>query len=75
MDKNELTTGAWQQDIGCPISIVLLSISDGCMGVACVPPTDKNANVDVKVNFNVNVGASVLTTTTGGTCLGVRCCI
>jgi hypothetical protein len=27
--KNDLTTGAWQHDIGCPISIVLLSTSDG----------------------------------------------
>jgi hypothetical protein len=26
--KNDLTTGAWQQDIGCPISIVLLSTFD-----------------------------------------------
>jgi hypothetical protein len=26
--KNDLTTGAWQHDIGCPISIVLLSTSD-----------------------------------------------
>jgi hypothetical protein len=27
--KNDLTTGAWQHDIGCPISIILLSTSDG----------------------------------------------
>jgi hypothetical protein len=27
--KNDLTTGAWQHDIGCPIKIVLFSISDG----------------------------------------------
>ncbi len=26
--KNDLTTGAWQHDIRCPISIVLLSTSD-----------------------------------------------
>jgi hypothetical protein len=26
--KNVLTTRAWQQDIGCPISITLLSTSD-----------------------------------------------
>jgi hypothetical protein len=26
--KNNLTTGAWQHDIGCPISITLLSTSD-----------------------------------------------
>ena len=26
--KNDLTTGAWQHDIGCPISIVLLFTSD-----------------------------------------------
>jgi hypothetical protein len=26
--KNDLTTGAWQHDIGCPISIVLFSTSD-----------------------------------------------
>ncbi len=26
--KNDLTTKAWQQDIGCPISIVLLSTPD-----------------------------------------------
>ncbi len=26
--KNDLTTGAWQHNIGCPISIVLLSTSD-----------------------------------------------
>ncbi len=28
--KNDLTTGAWQHDIGCPISITLLSTSDVC---------------------------------------------
>ncbi len=27
--KNNLTTGAWQHDIGCPIKIILLSTSDG----------------------------------------------
>ncbi len=26
--KNDLTAGAWQHDIGCPISITLLSTSD-----------------------------------------------
>jgi hypothetical protein len=26
--KNDLTTGAWQHDLGCPINIVLFSISD-----------------------------------------------
>jgi hypothetical protein len=26
--KNDLTTVAWQHDIGCPIKIVLFSISD-----------------------------------------------
>ncbi len=26
--KNDLTTGAWQHDIGCPISIVLFSTPD-----------------------------------------------
>jgi hypothetical protein len=26
--KNDLTTGAWQHNIGCPISITLLSTSD-----------------------------------------------
>jgi hypothetical protein len=26
--KNDLTTGAWQQDIGCPIKIVLVFTSD-----------------------------------------------
>ncbi len=26
--KNDLTTGAWQHDIGCPIKIVLVSTSD-----------------------------------------------
>jgi hypothetical protein len=26
--KNDLTTGAWQHDIGCPISIALFSTSD-----------------------------------------------
>jgi hypothetical protein len=26
--KNNLTTGAWQHDIGCPISITLFSTSD-----------------------------------------------
>ncbi len=26
--ENDLTTGAWQHDIGCPISITLLSTSD-----------------------------------------------
>jgi hypothetical protein len=27
--KNDLTTGAWQHNIGCPISITFLSTSDG----------------------------------------------
>ncbi len=27
--KNDLTTGAWQHDIGCPIKIVLVFTSDG----------------------------------------------
>ncbi len=27
--KNDPTTRAWQHDIGCPISIVLFSTSDG----------------------------------------------
>ena len=31
--KNDLTTGAWQHNIGCPISIVLFSTSD-----ALLPP-------------------------------------
>ena len=26
--KNDLTTGAWQHNIGCPISITLISTSD-----------------------------------------------
>jgi hypothetical protein len=26
--KNDLTTGAWQHNVGCPISIMLLSTSD-----------------------------------------------
>jgi hypothetical protein len=40
--KNDLTTGAWQHDIGCPISITLFSTSDddggrhGSLGVVCV---------------------------------------
>ncbi len=29
MMKNDLTTGAWQHNIGCPIRITLLSTSDG----------------------------------------------
>jgi hypothetical protein len=28
--ENELTTGAWQDNISCPIIIILGSISDGC---------------------------------------------
>ncbi len=31
--KNDLTTGAWQHDIGCPISITLLSTSDVLSGL------------------------------------------
>jgi hypothetical protein len=26
--KNDLTTGAWQHDVGCPIKIVFVSTSD-----------------------------------------------
>ncbi len=33
--KNDLTTGAWQHDIGCPISITLLSTSDARIEVVC----------------------------------------
>jgi hypothetical protein len=29
--KNDLTTRAWQHDIGCPISITLLSTSDALL--------------------------------------------
>ncbi len=32
--KNDLTTGAWHHDIGCPISITLLSTSDASSPVA-----------------------------------------
>jgi hypothetical protein len=32
--KNDLTTGAWQHNIGCPISITLLSTSDAATMVA-----------------------------------------
>jgi hypothetical protein len=31
--KIDLTTGAWQHDIGCPISITLLSTSDGVLSL------------------------------------------
>ncbi len=27
--KQDLTTGTWQDDTGCPISIILVSTSDG----------------------------------------------
>jgi hypothetical protein len=27
--KYELTTGTWQDDTGCPISIILVTTSDG----------------------------------------------
>ncbi len=30
--KHDLTTGTWQDDTGCPISIILVSISDGARG-------------------------------------------
>ncbi len=30
--KNDLTTGAWQHNIGCPIKIVLVSTSDVVAG-------------------------------------------
>jgi hypothetical protein len=36
--KNDLTTGAWQHDIGCPISITLLSTSDGANGEGGLMP-------------------------------------
>jgi hypothetical protein len=32
--KNDLTTGAWQHNIGCPISITLLFTSDAVKGGA-----------------------------------------
>jgi hypothetical protein len=31
--KNDLTTGAWQHDIGCPIKIVLVSTSDDGLSI------------------------------------------
>jgi hypothetical protein len=34
--KNDLTTGAWQHNIGCPISITLLSASDAITHVVVV---------------------------------------
>ncbi len=33
--KNDLTTKAWQHDIGCPISITLLSTSDVAVDMSC----------------------------------------
>ena len=30
--KHDLTTGTWQDDTGCPISIILVSTSDGPRG-------------------------------------------
>jgi hypothetical protein len=30
--KHDLTTGTWQDDTGCPISIVLATTSDGACG-------------------------------------------
>jgi hypothetical protein len=30
--KHDLTTGTWQDDTGCPISIILVSTSDGTVG-------------------------------------------
>ena len=30
--KHDLTTGTWQDDTGCPISIILVTTSDQCGG-------------------------------------------
>ena len=31
--KHDLTTGTWQDDTGCPISIIFVATSDGCSTV------------------------------------------
>jgi hypothetical protein len=55
--KNDLTTGAWQHDIGCPISIVSFSTSDVCRAIVEAVATDKihpngsRAVVAVKTNL------------------------
>jgi len=36
--KHDLTTGTWQDDTGCPISIILAATSDGAAAVATKTP-------------------------------------
>jgi hypothetical protein len=40
--KNDLITGAWQHDIGCPINIILFSTSDA-------------VHVKVSINFLLEI--------------------
>jgi len=49
--KHDLTTGTWQDDTGCPISIVLAATSDECgnkserMNIRRVKPFDDGTNI------------------------------
>ena len=38
--KHDLTTGAWQDDTGCPISIILAATSDVCRNLPFVDETN-----------------------------------
>ena len=39
--KHDLTTGTWQDDTGCPISIILVTTSDVLGGIGCLGPVRK----------------------------------
>jgi hypothetical protein len=40
--KHDLTTGTWQDDTGCPISIILVTTSDGGLTLFYPMPTSTN---------------------------------
>jgi hypothetical protein len=60
--KNDLTTGAWQQDIGCPISIVLFSTSDDhfvCVSSTRLAINPRRYITDLSTNIN-SIGETTL---------------
>jgi hypothetical protein len=56
--KNDLTTGAWQHDIGCSISIALLSTSDARARKKVEPKQSIPQQYDRKGN-NLNISRSL----------------
>ncbi len=48
--KNDLTTGAWQHNIGCPISITLFSTSDEMAILQGVNGQNKGREVDQDID-------------------------